>query len=108
MCLAVPGKVVEILGEGELRMGQVDFGGVRREACLAYVPEAQLGDYVLVHVGFAIARVDEQQAQETLRALEEIGALAELEAPDAGGGATGDSGAPDAPRSARPGGVHDA
>jgi hydrogenase expression/formation protein HypC len=81
MCLAVPGKVVEILGEGELRMGQVDFGGVRREACLAYLPEAQLGDYVLVHVGFAIARVDEQQARETLRALEEIGALAELEAP---------------------------
>ena len=62
MCLAVPGKVVEITGEGELRMGKVDFSGVQRQACLAYVPEVQLGDYVLVHVGFAISRIDEQAA----------------------------------------------
>ena len=59
MCLAVPGKVVEITGDGELRMGKVDFAGVLRQACLAYVPEVQLGDYVLVHVGFAISRIDE-------------------------------------------------
>jgi hydrogenase assembly chaperone HypC/HupF len=83
MCLAVPGKVVEITGEGELRMGKVDFAGVQRQACLAYVPEVELGDYVLVHVGFAISRIDEQAAQETLAALAEIGALAEVE--EAGG-----------------------
>ena len=85
MCLAVPGKVVEILGDGELRMGKVDFAGVQRQACLAYVPEVQLGDYVLVHVGFAISRIDEQQAMETLAALREIGELSELGAPDEGG-----------------------
>jgi hydrogenase expression/formation protein HypC len=78
MCLAVPGKVVSIEGEGELRMARIDFGGVLREACLAYVPEAQIGDYVLVHVGFAIAVVDEAAAQETLDALAELGALDDL------------------------------
>lgn len=78
MCLAVPGKVVEIAGEGELRMGKVDFSGVQRQACLAYVPEVQLGDYVLVHVGFAISRIDEEQAMETLAALREIGELSEI------------------------------
>jgi hydrogenase expression/formation protein HypC len=81
MCLAVPGKVVEITGEGELRMGKVDFSGVQRQACLAYVPEVSLGDYVLVHVGFAISRIDEAQARETLATLEEIGELSELDAP---------------------------
>jgi hydrogenase expression/formation protein HypC len=81
MCLAVPGKVVEIQGEGELRMGRVDFSGVQRQACLAYVPEVQVGDYVLVHVGFAISRIDEQAARETLAVLAEIDALGELEAP---------------------------
>jgi hydrogenase expression/formation protein HypC len=78
MCLAVPGKVVEILGEGELRMGKVDFSGVKRQVSLAFVPEVQLGDYVLVHVGFAISRIGEQQAMETLSALAEIGELGEL------------------------------
>jgi hydrogenase expression/formation protein HypC len=73
MCLAVPGRLSEITGEGELRMGRVDFDGVVRQACLAYLPEAVVGDYVLIHVGFAIARVDEAQARETLRALAEIG-----------------------------------
>lgn len=81
MCLAVPGKVVEIAGAGELRMGRVDFSGVTREACLAYVPEVRVGDYVLVHVGFALQRVDEQAAMETLRALAEIGALEDSVAP---------------------------
>jgi hydrogenase expression/formation protein HypC len=82
MCLAVPGKVVEILGEGELRMGKVDFSGVKRQVSLAFVPEVQLSDYVLVHVGFAISRVDEQQAMETLAALREMGELAEPGSPE--------------------------
>jgi hydrogenase expression/formation protein HypC len=64
-------------------MGKVDFSGVQRQACLAYVPEARLGDYVLVHVGFAISRIDEQQAMETLEALREIGELSEFGPPDA-------------------------
>jgi hydrogenase expression/formation protein HypC len=81
MCLAVPGKIVEITGDGELRMGKVDFSGVLRQACLAYVPEAGLGDYVLVHVGFAISRIDEAQAMETLAALREIGELEDLGEP---------------------------
>jgi hydrogenase assembly chaperone HypC/HupF len=91
MCLAVPGRVVEITGEGELRMGKVDFSGVQRQACLAYVPEVQLGEYVLVHVGFAISRIDEQAAHETLQALAEIGALDDekVEAPE---GRPGDPG----------------
>ncbi len=78
MCLAVPGKVVAIEGGSELRMARVDFGGVMREACLAYVPEAKIGDYVLVHVGFAIATVDEQAAEESLALLLEA---EELEKP---------------------------
>jgi hydrogenase expression/formation protein HypC len=78
MCLAIPGKVVAIEGESELRMARVDFGGVTREACLAYVPEAQIGDYVLVHVGFAIATVDEQAAQEALALFAEVGELVDL------------------------------
>src|SRR5512143_1913742 len=78
MCLAIPGKVVAIEGESELRMARVDFGGVTREACLAYVPEAQIGDYVLVHVGFAIATVDEQAAQEALALFAEASALEDL------------------------------
>jgi hydrogenase expression/formation protein HypC len=80
MCLAVPGKVVEITGEGELRMGKVDFSGVQRQACLAYVPEARIGDYVLVHVGFAISRIDERSALETLAALAELSELEDDEA----------------------------
>jgi len=81
MCLAVPGKVVEISGEGELRMGRVDFSGVTRQACLAYVPEVGVGDYVLVHVGFALSRIDEQAALETLQTLAELGELDERDAP---------------------------
>lgn len=88
MCLAVPGRLVEILGDSDLRMGRVDFGGVVRQACLAYLPEAEPGDYVLVHVGFAISRIDEQAAQETLEALRQIGELTvpdEMDAGPAGG-----------------------
>ena len=59
MCLGIPGRVVEIRDDAGLPMGKVDFGGVRKDACLAYIPEVQLGDYVIIHVGFAISRVDE-------------------------------------------------
>jgi len=76
MCLGIPGKVVEIRDGGELPMALVDYGGARKEACLAYVPEVQLGDYVIVHVGFAISRVDEDEALRTLELLRTIDELA--------------------------------
>ncbi len=72
MCLGVPGKVVEIYEAGGLKMGKVDFGGVTREACLAYVPEIQVGEYTVIHVGFAINRLDEKEAKESLDLLQEI------------------------------------
>jgi len=72
MCLGVPGKIVEIYEAGGLPMGKVDFGGVTREACLAYVPEAVVGDYTVIHVGFAISQISEEEALETLRLLDEI------------------------------------
>lgn len=75
MCLGIPGKIVETTDAGLMRMGMVDFGGVTREVSLAYVPEAQVGDYVVVHVGFAISRLDEEEAQESLRLLAEVGIL---------------------------------
>ena len=74
MCLGIPGKVVEIRDEGPLRMALVDFGGVRKEACLAYLPEVQLDDYVIVHVGFAISQLDEEEALRTLELLQMIDA----------------------------------
>ena len=73
MCLGVPGKIVEIYEQGGLLMGKIDFGGVAREVCLAYVPEAKIGDYAVVHVGFALNLLDEAEAQETLALLKEIG-----------------------------------
>lgn len=79
MCLAVPGKLLGITGEGETRMGQVSFGGVGKEACLAFVPEAKVGDYVLVHAGFAISVLDEAEAAQTLEYFQRMGELAELE-----------------------------
>lgn len=72
MCLGIPGKITEIKHEGSLRMGMVDFGGVTREVCLDYVPEAQVGQYVLIHVGFAISLMDEEEAQETLKLIKEV------------------------------------
>ncbi|HUN80308.1 MAG TPA: HypC/HybG/HupF family hydrogenase formation chaperone [Phycisphaerae bacterium] len=75
MCLAVPGRVLDIRGVDELRAATVDFGGVQRDVSLAFVPEANTGDYVLVHVGFALAKIDEQSARETLEALQQIGQL---------------------------------
>ncbi len=75
MCLGIPGKVTEIRDEAGLAMGKVDFGGVRKDACLAYLPEVELGDYVIVHVGFAISRVDEAEALKTLEILGEMGVM---------------------------------
>jgi len=81
MCLAVPGKIVDIVEDGNLglRRGKVDFGGIRKEVCLDYTPEARLGDHVLVHVGFALAIVDEQEAQRVFEALLQLDQLDELE-----------------------------
>ena len=73
MCLGVPGKVIEIYDSGGMKMGKVDFGGVVRETCLAYVPEIEIGDYTLIHVGFAISQLSEEEAQETLALLRELG-----------------------------------
>ena len=75
MCLGIPGRVTEIRDEAGLAMGKVDFGGVRKEACLAYLPETRVGDYVIVHVGFAISRVDEAEAVRTLEILATMGAI---------------------------------
>ena len=74
MCLGIPGMIVELRDDESLPMGTVDFGGVRRDVCMAYVAEkAQVGDYVIVHVGFAISMVDAAEAQRTFRLLEELG-----------------------------------
>jgi len=79
MCLAVPGRVVEIIDHGDIafRVGKVDFGGIRKEVNLAYTPEAEVGKYVLVHVGFAISVIDEQEARRVFEYLEQMGALKE-------------------------------
>ena len=77
MCLAIPGKVLAIDASGPLRQGRVAFGAISKEVCLEYVPEAVVGDYVIVHVGFAIARLDEEQAARTLAAFAELGELEE-------------------------------
>jgi hydrogenase expression/formation protein HypC len=72
MCLGIPGRIIEVYEANSLRMGKVDFGGVVREACLEYVPEAKVGDYTLIHVGFAISILDEEDAHETLNLLKEV------------------------------------
>lgn len=72
MCLGVPGKITEIYESNGLAMGKIDFGGALREACLAYVPQASVGDYAVIHVGFAISLVSEEEARETLQLLQEI------------------------------------
>jgi hydrogenase expression/formation protein HypC len=80
MCLAIPGKVVSISGDDVLtRMGKIDFSGVIKQASLAYVPEVQVGDYVIVHVGFALGKVDEEEAQKVFEYLKQMGELGELE-----------------------------
>jgi len=77
MCLAIPGKVAQIVEKDGIRTGRVQFGGVTRQACLDFVPEAQEGDYVMVHVGFAISVVDREEAERTYTLLESMGVLAD-------------------------------
>ena len=79
MCLAVPGRLVEIVDGGDIafRVGKVDFGGIRKDINLAYVPEAEVGKYVLVHVGFAISVIDEHEAKRVFEYLEQMGAVKE-------------------------------
>src|SRR4029079_10846918 len=83
MCLAIPGKVLEIQQDAQgVRMGKTNFGGIVKQVCLEYTPEVQCGDYVLVHVGFALSKVNEKEAERTYKALEEIKQLGELETPE--------------------------
>lgn len=83
MCLAIPGKVTEITEDPYgVRMGKANFGGIVKQVCLQYTPEVQPGDYVLVHVGFALGKVDEAEAQRTYNALAELEQLDELDTPE--------------------------
>ena len=82
MCLGIPGKIIDIYEHNGLRMGRIDFGGVQREACLAYVPEAVVGEYTVIHVGFAISRLSEKEANETLAMLREIANIEEEIGPE--------------------------
>jgi hydrogenase expression/formation protein HypC len=84
MCLAVPGKIVEIKESDGLQMAKVDFGGIFREACLDYVPEAKVGDYCIIHVGFAISLLSEKEAMETLDLLRQITNFEEELGPEPG------------------------
>jgi hydrogenase expression/formation protein HypC len=79
MCLGIPGKVLSIRDDGGLRTGRVNFGGALKDVCLAYVPDVQVGDYVIVHVGFAISRVDEGEATKMLEILAQMGDLVQRE-----------------------------
>jgi hydrogenase expression/formation protein HypC len=72
MCLSVPGQVLEITEEDGFKMGRVDFSGITKKICLEYVPDIQVGEYALVHVGFAISRIDEKEAAKTLKLLREL------------------------------------
>ena len=89
MCLGVPGKVLSIEPNAvDMPMGVVSFGGITKEVCLAYTPDVKVGDYVLVHVGFAISKLDEDHALEVFRTLKEMGELGDLEIPQPSGGGT--------------------
>lgn len=83
MCLAIPGKVISVEQSNGLRSGRIQFGGIVRQASLDFVPEAEVGDYVMVHVGYAISRVDEAEAQRTYELLEEMGDLEKELSPEA-------------------------
>lgn len=81
MCLAIPGKIESIQGDDPLmRVGRVNFGGIIKEACLAFVPEAKVGDYVIVHVGFALSKLDEEEAKKVFDYLKQMDELVELNA----------------------------
>jgi len=77
MCLGVPGKVIEIYQSNNMKMGRVDFGGVVKEACLEYLPDIQVGNYAIVHVGFGISQLDEEEARQTLQMLRQLDMLAD-------------------------------
>ena len=78
MCLGIPGKVVTLYRDHDLRMGKIDFGGVLKQACLEHLPEAAVGDYVLIHVGFALARIDEAEARQVFAFLQGMNELEEI------------------------------
>lgn len=75
MCLAIPGKVIEIDLNSQPKMGKVNFSGIKKDICLEFVPEVKIGDYVIVHVGFALNTLDEEEALETLKMLEQMGEI---------------------------------
>lgn len=77
MCLGIPGKVVEIFDEGGLKMGHIDYGGTQNKACLEYVPEIEIGQYTIIHAGFAISIIDEEEAQKSYAAWLEVADAAE-------------------------------
>jgi hydrogenase expression/formation protein HypC len=77
MCLGIPGKVIEIYQTNDMKMGKVDFGGVIKETCLEFLPDIQVGDYTIVHVGFGISQLDEEEAQRTMEMLREMEMLAD-------------------------------
>jgi hydrogenase expression/formation protein HypC len=83
MCLGIPGKIIKRFDVNGLPMSKVQFGGICRQVCLAYVPEAAVGEYVVVHVGFAISKIDEEEAARTYQLLQEMDQLTELAVPDA-------------------------
>jgi len=85
MCLAIPGKILDLEQDGENRLARVEFGGITRKVSLDLVPEAGVGDYVIVHVGFAISKVDEEEAHRTLELLEQMSALQDEEPAEAAG-----------------------
>jgi hydrogenase expression/formation protein HypC len=83
MCLAIPGKLIQLqTDDAGVRMGKANFGGITKQVCLEYTPDAKLGDYVLVHVGFAIGTVDEDEAARTYAALKDLEQLGELDTPE--------------------------
>jgi len=94
MCLAIPGKVLEIETTGDgVRLGRTSFGGVVKQVCLEYTPEVRCGDYVLVHVGFSLSVIDAAEAERTYRLLEEMRQLSELETPELPADAAAEGGA---------------
>lgn len=77
MCLAVPGKIIELFDANGIQMGKMDFDGITKNVCMAYLPDIQIGDYAIVHVGFAIEKLDEKSALETLEMFRQLGSLEE-------------------------------
>jgi hydrogenase expression/formation protein HypC len=99
MCLGVPGKVTDVFEEDGIRMGTVDFGGITRSACLEYAPEVELGSYVVIHVGFAISVVDEEEAARSYELLAEMGNLEDIDLPQTAEGVRAEDYRPGQPRS---------